>query len=95
MLAPREPPTALFHGTATRFLDAIREQGLLHGKRQHVHLSLEQATVINVGQRHGKPVILEVAAKRMYEQGQVFFLSENGVWLTEHVPVAYIAFPAK
>jgi putative RNA 2'-phosphotransferase len=92
-LTPREPPSVLFHGTATRFLDSIREQGLLHGNRQHVHLSLEQATAVNVGQRHGKPVILEVAAKRMHEEGHIFFLSENGVWLTEHVPTLFIRFP--
>jgi putative RNA 2'-phosphotransferase len=92
-LTPREPPSVLFHGTATRFLDSIREQGLLHGNRQHVHLSLEQATAVNVGRRHGKPVILEVAAKRMHEEGHIFFLSENGVWLTEHVPTLFIRFP--
>ena len=92
-LTPREPPSVLFHGTATRFLDSIREQGLLHGNRQHVHLSLEQATAVNVGRRHGKPVILEVAAKRMREEGHIFFLSENGVWLTEHVPTLFIRFP--
>jgi putative RNA 2'-phosphotransferase len=31
-LAPIQPPTVLYHGTASRFLDSIREQGLL---RQH------------------------------------------------------------
>jgi len=92
-LTPREPPPVLFHGTATRFLDSIREQGLLHGNRQHVHLSLEQTTAVKVGQRHGKPVILEVAARHMHEQGHLFFLSENGVWLTAHVPVLFIRFP--
>jgi putative RNA 2'-phosphotransferase len=38
------PPARLFHGTATRFLDSIRRQGLLKGERHHVHLSAEEAT---------------------------------------------------
>jgi putative RNA 2'-phosphotransferase len=93
-LQPSEPPTMLYHGTATRFLQSIRTQGLLHGSRQHVHLTAEKATAINVGQRHGVPVILSVAARKMHEQGHHFYLSENGVWLTEHVPVSFIAFEA-
>jgi putative RNA 2'-phosphotransferase len=91
-LQPSEPPQVLYHGTATRFLQSIREQGLLHGSRQHVHLSAEKATAINVGGRHGVPVVLHVAARRMHEQSHHFYLSENGVWLTEHVPVAFIGF---
>jgi len=91
-LQPSEPPLILYHGTATRFLQSIREQGLLHSSRQHVHLSAEKATAINVGSRHGLPVVLHVAARKMHEQGHHFYLSENGVWLTEHVPVSFIEF---
>lgn len=91
-LQPSEPPHTLYHGTATRFLKSIREQGLLHGSRQHVHLSAEKATAINVGQRHGVPAVLTVAARAMHEQGHAFYISENGVWLTGLVPVAFIGF---
>jgi putative RNA 2'-phosphotransferase len=86
------PPDTLYHGTATRFLQSIRTQGLLHGSRQHVHLSAEKATAIKVGSRHGVPTVLIVAARKMHEQGHHFYLSENGVWLTEHVPVSFIEF---
>jgi putative RNA 2'-phosphotransferase len=48
------------------------------------------ATAMAVGKRHGKPVVLEVLAGKMYEDGYAFFLSANGVWLTEVVPAAYI-----
>nr|WP_320205693.1 RNA 2'-phosphotransferase [Burkholderia arboris] len=34
-----QPPERLYHGTATRFLDSIRAQGLKPGTRHHVHLS--------------------------------------------------------
>jgi len=92
-LIPQTPPPILFHGTATRFLESIREKGLLHGARQHVHLSADEAVAVSVGQRHGKPITLTIAAATMSEQGHSFFLSENGVWLTEHVPVSFVGFP--
>lgn len=85
-LTPKTPPTNLYHGTATRFLPSILEKGLQPGQRHHVHLSIDIETATSVGQRYGKPVILQVASGEMYQQGYVFFLSKNGVWLTECVP---------
>lgn len=93
-LDPVVPPAVLYHGTATRFLQSIRKQGLLHGNRQHVHLSLERGTATNVGQRHGFPVILEIDAARMHADGHLFYVSKNGVWLCHEVPVSYITFPS-
>jgi len=84
------PPAVLYHGTATRFLDAIREHGLQSGARHHVHLSADEATAVTVGKRHGKPVVLRVNAAAMQAQGFRFFLSENGVWLTDVVPAIYL-----
>ena len=88
-LEPRQPPAILFHGTATRFLDSIQAQGLIKGNRHHVHLSADKKTATLVGQRHGKLVILEVQSGRMYEDGFIFYRSDNGVWLTDHVPSKY------
>ncbi len=88
-----EPPEVLYHGTATRFLDSIREQGLVRGARQHVHLSGDEATAVRVGQRHGRPAVLHVRSRAMRDAGHVFMLSENGVWLTDAVPVDFIDFP--
>ena len=89
-LEPVEPPERLYHGTARRNLDAICRQGLHRAGRHHVHLSRDEATARAVGQRHGPPVVLEIDARRMYEDGFVFFLTENGVWLTEAVPPDYL-----
>ncbi len=87
------PGEHLFHGTVRKFIPSIREQGLLKGNRQHVHLSAERETAAKVGQRRGKPVILIVRAAAMQESGHTFYLSANGVWLTEHVPKEYILYP--
>jgi len=84
------PPDILYHGTATRFLDSIMQTGLSKQARQHVHLSQELETATAVGKRHGKLVILEVDAKKMFDEGFEFYLSENGVWLTDVVGVRFL-----
>jgi putative RNA 2'-phosphotransferase len=89
-LVPREPPAVLYHGTATRFLDRILAEGLKPQGRQQVHLSADQETARRVGQRHGKPVVLQIDARRMQQAGFEFFLAENGVWLTSRVPQGFI-----
>lgn len=89
--APTEPAEVLYHGTATRFLDSIFKDGLVPGKRHHVHLSADVATAVKVGARHGKPAVLVVAARRMRADGREFYRSTNGVWLTERVPVGYLS----
>jgi putative RNA 2'-phosphotransferase len=91
-LQPRTPPDLLYHGTAARNIASIREQGLLKGRRQSVHLSLDEETARKVGSRHGQPVVLVVQAGRMASDGYLFTCSENGVWLTDHIPPYYIQF---
>lgn len=90
-LQPQQPPATLYHGTATRFVESIQAQGLLRGSRQHVHLSLEYATARKVGQRHGQPIVFVVRAQEMCAVGHTFYLSDNGVWLTEHVPAEFLS----
>ena len=89
-LEPVSPPEVLYHGTAERFQVSILEQGLLPRSRQHVHLSKDVKTALNVGSRHGKPLVFIVKARQMELAGLKFYLSANGVWLTEHVPVEYL-----
>lgn len=89
-LTSREPPSVLYHGTATRFVEAIRQTGLMPQARQQVHLSADEATAQRVGQRHGKPHIFKVDAGRMHANGHKFYRADNGVWLTDHVPPEFL-----
>lgn len=91
-LKAQSPPPTLFHGTAERNISAIKIHGLKKMKRQHVHLSELKETARSVGQRYGKPIILEIDCVRMQEAGMNFFKSENGVWLCDQVPAEYIDF---
>jgi len=90
-LDPVEPPPVLYHGTATRFLDSILEHGLQPGERRHVHISAAQATAVEVGSRHGKPVVLIVDAAALHAEGQVFHRSANGVWLTDAIAPRHLS----
>lgn len=92
-LPASQPPQTLYHGTAAHFLPSIRQKGLLRGARLYVHLSSSLDTARAVGARHGLPEVLTVDAGRMAADGLPFFVSANGVWLTEHVPPQYLTFP--
>jgi putative RNA 2'-phosphotransferase len=89
-LEEKRPPDVLYHGTVERFLASIITDGLNKGKRHQVHLSKDTETARKVGARRGKPIILQVDAGKMHGQGFKFFLSVNGVWLTEAVPAVFL-----
>jgi putative RNA 2'-phosphotransferase len=92
-IAPSQPPPILFHGTAATAVASIRAEGLVPGVRQYVHLSVDAATATSVGRRHGRPVLLRVAARRMWSAGFKFVRSASAVWLTSEVPAEFIQFP--
>ena len=87
---PAVPPDLLYHGTATKNMTSILQQGLLKGRRHHVHLSTNKETMLQVAMRHGVPVLLEIDAARMSADGHLFYVTGNQVWLTDHVPPRYL-----
>lgn len=85
------PPNFLYHGTARRFLESIRENGLLPQRRQYVHLSQDIETAEKVGSRHdNKPCILIIDAKKAWNEGIKFYLGNEKVWLADTIPSRYI-----
>lgn len=90
-LAPCAPPALLYHGTKEEFLPAILREGLRAQSRQHVHLSRDMETACIVARRRkGKDAILRIDSAAMAGDGLTFFLSDNGVWLTDSVPPRYL-----
>ena len=85
------PPKILYHGTNKGVVDVIFKTGLQKMARHHVHLSLMEGTAVTVGSRRGSPVVLVVDAEQMYYGNFKFFISENGVYLTDQVPPKYIS----
>jgi len=89
-LQPTDPPALLFHGTGSQTVSLILADGLMKMLRHHVHLSAEVDTARKVGMRHGKPAIFQIDAAAMSRDGYTFFVSQNGVWLTDSVPAVYL-----
>ena len=90
-----EPPLFLYNGTSSGVIDIIMKDGLKKMTRNHVHLSTDMETAENVGDRHTKGVgkktiILKVNSKEMSDDGYIFYLSKNGVYLTDNVPSKYL-----
>lgn len=88
------PDVYLFHGTSPNNVESILVNGIDKMKRNHVHLSKDLSTAIDVGRRHcGEneyPSILLIDVFRMVKDGYKFYLSENNVWLTDNVPSKYL-----
>ncbi|MBR5187463.1 MAG: RNA 2'-phosphotransferase, partial [Clostridia bacterium] len=84
------PPDILYHGTAEKYVSSIETRGLIPKSRLYVHLSADFDTALNVGKRHGNPIIYQVDTNKMTQDGYTFYRSMNGVWLTKNVPVKYL-----
>ena len=89
-LEEKAPPEFLWHGTGEKYVQSIDSVGLIPKGRLYVHLSKDEDTALNVGKRHGKPVIYKVLSGQMSKDGFRFYLSKNGVWLIKEVPVRYL-----
>lgn len=85
-------PPVLYHGTVKEAIEGIKDKGLRPMKRHHVHLSKDEATANIVGSRRGKAIILKIDAMKMQDEGFKFYISDNGVYLTDIVPKKYITF---
>ena len=89
-LEEKTPPEFLWHGTGEKYVQSIDSVGLIPKGRLYVHLSKDEDTALNVGKRHGKPIIYKILSGKMSKAGFRFYLSKNGVWLIKEVPVRYL-----
>lgn len=85
-----EPPEYLWHGTGTKYVESIRNDGLVPKSRLYVHLSENYITAQQVGARHGNPYVFFVRSGDMHRDGYKFYKSANDVWLTKSVPIEYL-----
>ena len=69
------PPARLYHGTGEHSVASILASGLRKMARHHVHLSRDVETAMQVGARHGKPVVLVINTGDMVQAGAAFYVS--------------------
>lgn len=80
----------VYHGTSEQNYKAILESGSIKPmRRNHAHFAVCPHQAKKVGARHGKPVVLEIDTLRASEAGVCFQVSDNGVWLSDELPVQF------
>jgi len=84
------PPDTLYHGTSRQTIPVIARDGIKKMLRHHVHMSPDLKTAQVVAARRPDPRILIVDSKSMSAAGIKFYLTGNGVWLTDYVNPKYI-----
>lgn len=83
------PQKNLFHGTTPELENVILNEGLKPMTRLQVHLSTDIETARTVGRRYSKdkkPLIFTIDKNAKLN----FFISENGVVLTDYVPSKFL-----
>ena len=84
------PPDILYHGTTHKAIDSILKEGLKPMNRQYVHLSKDIDMAIRVGKRRDNdPIVLEIDAKKAYEDGIKFYKGNYDVILVDFLPYIY------
>lgn len=92
----KTPPEFLYHGTNKRLYDVIKKEGLKKMTREAVHMSEYYDDAKRIGSRHAggslaMTIVFKIKAFEMYKAGFKFYKSEDGVWLTDHVPGKYLS----
>ena len=79
------PPDTLYYGTSATLATTALIEGLLPGAQSHVRLFANPASARKASDGNGKQVVFTVYARAAYDEGQPFWVMENGVWLTTAV----------
>ena len=92
-------PDYIVHGTYFRFLNKIKKEGLSKMKRQHIHFAVNDTkndSQVISGMRTNCEVLIWIDIKKAINDGYEFFISDNGVILTEGkngiIPPDYFSF---
>lgn len=80
------PPEQLYHGTSADVSAKILELGLLPMSRNFVHLCDDEHLAIEVGRRHGDPLLVYINAAEMVAAGYHFYNPVGHTWLVSKVP---------
>jgi len=89
---PEIPPKYLYHGTTQKTWETISYDGIRKMTRHAVHLSKDEETARTVGSRRGDPKIIRINAKKMHDDGIVFYKTINNVWLVDYVSPDYYEY---
>lgn len=82
------PPNVLYYGTSKNASISILK-GLISRNRNYVHLTSDTDSAKHMGARYGIPVIIQINAEKMLEEGYKFYNSTGNIWLVREVPCRF------
>ena len=85
-----KPPTVLYFGTSSCFLDTISNKGILCKENDYVGLYSNYKKAFSCGQKLGYPTVIVVLSKLMHELGHEFYLEDDGIWLTKSIQKKFL-----
>lgn len=89
-LQPVSPPDTLYHGTSNTAFSNITTVGIMPRSRNFVHLSDDIETARKVAKRHSDNiVVIQIDAKKMSEDGYIFYNPVGHAWLVKQVLIEY------
>jgi len=87
-----KPPTILYHGTGSKYLEKILKEGMQAMSRQYVHLTEDLNIAKIVGKRKdGNLVILTINSSNAYKNGIKFYNPSENIWLADEIPSQFIS----
>lgn len=84
------PPEFLWYGTGEQYAPSIHQQGLIPQDQPYVQLCAEPDAACMIGLRYGNLVLYRVLSEKMAQLGYSFYRSDDGAWLTDSVPAAFL-----
>ena len=86
-------PNILYHGTTKEAYKKIKATGYISKMKRHaVHMQkdIQKAWMSAKRWKQQEPIVLEIDAKKMVEDGYKIGVTDNDVWCVNNVPVQYI-----
>ena len=87
---PIDPPEKLFMGTTANAGRRVPEEGLRPIDRSYLHLSMTREIAESRSHEAGEPCVVEVEAKRAFEEGGIEFYARGEVILSREIPVEFV-----
>jgi putative RNA 2'-phosphotransferase len=90
---PLSPPDKLYHATAFKYWDEIKEKGLKPMSRKYVHLAVHKQDAVEIAiKKYQKTLLLQIDALNAYEKGVLFYSNvQESIWMTKYIPPQYIS----
>lgn len=87
---PIDPPEKLFMGTTVKAGRKVSEEGLRPVDRSYLHLSMTRETAEARSHEPGEPCVVEIEAKKAFEEGGIEFYARGEVILSREIPAEYV-----